>query len=176
MVLPGRIPYQLFFILCFFLGSCHHDQQQVDSNDSLQEHMINANKIMVKDESAAIEGFISRHAWNMTSTGTGLRYEIYSHGNGKRAGVKNQVSIAYIVFLIDGTLCYKVDERKPMMITLGQGEQIRGLEEGIMLMNEGDHARLVVPAHLAFGKQGDGNKIPGNSALYYDVYLIKVNS
>ena len=145
------------------------------AEDSLREHLINANKIMVKDESKEIEEFISRHPWKMTSTGTGLRYEIYEHGNGKRAEEKKQVTFIFSVYLLDGTLCYPADENKPVTIILGHGEQARGLEEGIMLMQEGDKARLLVPAHLAYGLQGDDNKIPGKSALYYDVTLLKVN-
>jgi FKBP-type peptidyl-prolyl cis-trans isomerase FkpA len=164
----------LFTVYC--LSSCRHEQQQqVSSEDSLKEHLINANKIMVKDESKEIEDFISRHQWKMTSTGTGLRYEIYSHGSGKKAEVKKEVTVAFSVYLLDGTLCYPADEKKPLTIIPGQGEQTRGLEEGIMLMHEGDKARLVVPSHLAFGIQGDGNKIPGRNALYYDVTLLKVN-
>ena len=174
MALPGEIRHQLLLIACLFIASCHRGEQQVVKEDSLQEHMINANKIMVKNESAEIEEFISRHSWKMTSTGTGLRYEIYRHGNGKKADVKNRVTICYTAYLLDGTLCYTVDEKNPLTITLGHGEQIRGLEEGIMQMNEGDHARLVIPAHLGFGIAGDKNKIPRNSALYYDVYLLKI--
>jgi FKBP-type peptidyl-prolyl cis-trans isomerase FkpA len=170
--------FSVYFILftVYFFSSCRHEQQQqVSSEDSLKEHLINANKIMVKDESKEIEDFISRHQWKMTSTGTGLRYEIYNHGSGKKAEEKKEVTVAFSVYLLDGTLCYPADEKKPLTIILGQGEQTRGLEEGIMLMHEGDKARLVVPSHLAFGIQGDGNKIPGRNALYYDVTLLRVN-
>jgi FKBP-type peptidyl-prolyl cis-trans isomerase FkpA len=161
-------------LLFFFLASCRNEQQpHVTSEDSLKEHLINANKIMVGDESKEIEEFISRHGWKMTSTGTGLRYEIYEQGKGKKAGEKKELTISFSVYLLDGTLCYPADE-KPLTIILGQGEQTRGLEEGIMLMREGDKARLVVPAHLAFGLQGDEKKIPGKNALYYDVVLLKV--
>ena len=130
---------------------------------------------MVKDESKEIDDFIARHPWKMTSTGTGLRYEIYHHGNGKKAAEKKQVSILFSVYLLDGTRCYSADENKPLTFILGHGEQTHGLEEGIAMMHEGDQARLVVPAHLAYGLQGDGNKIPAKNALYYDVTLLKVN-
>lgn len=175
MIIPGRIYFPLLFLFCFYFVSCHHAQQQVESVDSLKEHMMNVNRIMVKDESTEIEEFISRHPWKMSSTGTGLRYEIYKQGNGKKAGADKRVSISYNAFLLDGTPCYSADENKPLTFSLGHGEQPRGLEEGTMLMKEGDHAHLVVPAHLGFGMQGDGNKIPGNSPVYYDVTLLKVN-
>ena len=175
MTLPERTWIQVLFLFSFSFISCHHEQQQVVSNDSLKEHMINANKIIVQDESREIEDFISKHPWKMTSTGTGLRYEIYNHGNGKKAGAKKQVTILYSVFLLDGTICYSSDEKNALTITLGQGEETRGLEEGIMLMHAGARARLVVPAHLAYGMRGDGKKIPGGSPLYYDLTLLKVS-
>jgi len=157
--------------------SCrHHEPQQVAQPDSLNEHLINANKIMLKDERKEIEDFIVRHQWKMETTGTGLHYEIYSHGSGKKAELQKEASIAYTVYLLDGTKCYAADENHPLKISLGHGEQTRGLEEGVLMMREGDHARLVVPSHLGYGRPGDGNLVPGNSALYYDVALLKVTS
>ena len=159
---------------CFL--SCHHEQQQqVTSADSLKEHLINANKIMVKDESKEIEDFIIRHNWKMTTTGTGLRYEIYQHGNGRKAEPDKYVTISYSVYLLDGTLCYSYEPSKPLIIALGHNEQTHGLEEGVLKMQEGDKARLIVPYHLGYGVLGDDNKIPGQSSLYYDITLIKVN-
>ncbi|MCX6292622.1 MAG: FKBP-type peptidyl-prolyl cis-trans isomerase [Bacteroidetes bacterium] len=157
-------------------ASClqQHQQQQV-SDDSLKEHLVNVNKIMVEDESKKIDEFISRHQWKMTVSGTGLRYQVYEEGKGRHPSGKKQVSISYSVYLLDGTLCYAADEKKPLDFILGQGEQTHGLEEGVLLMKEGGKARLVVPAHLGFGRLGDDHKIPGNSPLYYDVKLLHVN-
>lgn len=167
--------WKLLLLLCF-LVSCHHtQQQQVVSTDSLKEQLINANKIIVQDESKEIKDFISRHQWKMNSTGTGLRYEIFQKGKEKKPEDKKQVSISYSVYLLDGTLCYSAGEKNPLIITLGHGEQTRGLEEGILLMHEGDKARLVVPSHLGYGTLGDNNKITGKSALYYEVTLLKVS-
>ena len=167
--------FQSLFILLSF-ASCHHEQQQQQqvSPDSLKEHLINANKISLANESKEIDDFISRHEWKMTQTGTGLRYEIYQHGKGKQAENEKQVTFAFSLYLTDGTLCYSADEKKPLTIVPGHAEQTHGLEEGILLMHEGDKVRLVVPAHLGYGMLGDDNKIPRKSILYYDVTLLKV--
>ena len=166
--------------ICFIcLTSCHRDmQQQQVSEDSLKEQMINANKIMVQNESDEIDEFISRHQWKMTMSGTGLRYEIYAHAGSKPAkkpGVRSEVSIAYSLYLEDGTLCYSAGEKNPLTFVIGRGEQTHGLEEGLMLMSEGDKARFVLPAHLGYGMLGDGIRIPRKSILYYDVTLLNVN-
>ena len=167
-----------FLLVGLFIGSCHHEQQQqMVSQDSLKEHLIKANKISIENESKLIDDFISRHQWKMTLTGTGLRYEIYSHenGKGKKAENEKQVTIAYTLYFADGTLCYPADAGKPITFILGHGQQPHGLEEGILFMHEGDRARLVVPAHLGYGMTGDDDKIPGRSILYYEVTLLKVN-
>ena len=111
----------------------------------------------------------------MTTNGTGLYYEIYQTGTGKNPIQHQQVSVSYKLFLIDGTLCYTIDEMNPLHFKIGEGTQMRGLEDAMMFMKEGDRARLVIPSHLAFGMNGDGNKIPGGSPLYIDIHLIKVS-
>jgi FKBP-type peptidyl-prolyl cis-trans isomerase len=135
--------------------------------------MLDITRSAVHDEATAISEFITRHGWKMEMTGTGLRYEIYQKGKGARADASHLLTISYKVFLLDGTLCYESDETHPLKLIVGRGQQINGLEQGLMLMNEGDRARFVIPNHLAFGVTGDQDKIPPASALYYDVHLIR---
>ena len=152
----------------------YNDSAPPDEVD--KERLLDINRSAVHDEATAIKDFITRHGWKMQMTGTGLHYEIYGHGSGERADATKLLSVAYKVFLLDGTLCYEHDETHPLKLITGRGQQINGLEEGLMLMNEGDRARFVIPNHLAFGITGDQEKIPPASALYYDVHLIKSES
>lgn len=141
-----------------------------------KEQLLNVNKAVVHDEAKLIEEFITRHGWKMQVTGTGLRYEIYKKGNGAFANGSSLLSIAYKAYLLDGTLCYEADTIHPLKLIIGKGQQINGLEEGLMMMNEGAHARFVIPNHLAYGITGDQDKIPPASALYYDVQLLKTET
>ncbi len=54
---------------------------------------------------------------------------------------------------------------------LGNGEVIRGWDEGILGMSPGDIRRLIIPADLAYGEQARSS-IPANSSLTFDVELI----
>ena len=85
----------------------------------------------------------------------------------------DEVQIVCKVFLLDVTLCYETDTTNPVAFKLGEGMQIRGLEEGIMTMIPGESARLIIPNHLAYGLRGDGEKIPPGAALFIDVKLLK---
>ena len=140
---------------------------------------------MVGDESKRIEDFIKLHSIKAERTGTGLRFDIFEHaclpnckagrqGKGVTPEIHDVVELKYKIFLLDGSLCYSSDSNGTMKFHLGEGEQVRGLEEAVMLMVPGDKARLIVPAHLSYGIAGDENKIPPASALYYEIEILKV--
>jgi FKBP-type peptidyl-prolyl cis-trans isomerase FkpA len=159
------------------LMACNNNNNEKKLGDEeIKDRMANVNKLMVRDESKDIDEFIARHQWKMEKTGTGLRYEIYSRTNGRTPVEKDTVAISYKLFLMDGTEAYNAEESKPLRFILGRGEQPSGLEEGLMMMHEGESARFVVPYHLGYGMTGDENKIPAGASLYYDVKLLKVGS
>ena len=169
------------FLLILFVSSCFvscnnnkADQQTQFSETQIEEHFINANKILVKNELGEIEKYIAAHHDSMESTGSGLRYRIYSKGKGEKAGIGKIVSIKYSVSLMNGGVCYSSKEKGLLCFNIGKGETIKGLEEGVSLLTLGDKAVFIIPSHLAYGIQGDDNKIPGRASLVYDVELIDV--
>ena len=62
--------------------------------------------------------------------------------------------------------------KKPIEFPLGQGNVIEGWDEGIALLQVGDKARFVIPAHLGYGSRGAGGVIPPNATLIFDVELM----
>jgi peptidylprolyl isomerase len=63
---------------------------------------------------------------------------------------------------------------KPFSFVLGQGQVIKGWDEGFKGMKEGGRRQLTIPASLAYGKSGSGSTIPPNAALVFVVDLLKV--
>lgn len=55
----------------------------------------------------------------------------------------------------------------------GAGEVIKGWDMGLEGMRVGAKRTLDIPAHLGYGKRGAGRDIPPNSALIFDVELLK---
>ncbi|CAN5670189.1 hypothetical protein BH11BAC1_BH11BAC1_22890 [soil metagenome] len=169
----------LFFCILSLVAiySCKRKYPESNPTDKIdKERLLDVSRSVVHDEAKAIEEFLSRHEWKMKMSGSGLRYEIYKAGNGANANGNSVLAIAYKVYQLDGTLCYEFDEAHPQHIVTGRGQQVKGLEEGLLMMSEGAHARFVVPDHLAYGLTGDQDKIPPASALYYDVHLIKIET
>lgn len=50
---------------------------------------------------------------------------------------------------------------------------IKGWDEGILLLNEGDEATFLIPPDLGYGPRGAGGVIPPNAWLIFDVKLVK---
>jgi FKBP-type peptidyl-prolyl cis-trans isomerase len=110
----------------------------------------------------------------MLNTGSGLRYLIYENGNGRFADTGNVVMLNYTLTLLNGDTIYTSHKNGKKEFLVGKGNVESGLEEAILLLKEGDRAKIIIPSHLAFGLPGDGDKIPAKATLVYDLELIQL--
>jgi len=138
--------------------------------------LIEANKQLVKTEDELISDYIERYNWEMQTTGTGLRYMIYSRGEGPPVMPAKSVRMDYTIHLLTGELCYSSEKDGTKEFILGKAEIENGLEEGILLLHVGDKAKFIIPSHLAFGLMGDFNKIPQKAALVYDLQILGIKN
>lgn len=165
----------LLFAL-ILITACHNEnpEQKNLSQEDLKEPLMEANKHVVKTEARHIEDFLRRYKWDITETGSGLRYMIYYHGKGEKA-VKGKLAIIdYTASFITGDVVYSSENDGLMTFIIGKGEVISGLEEGILLMNVGGKAKFIIPSHLAYGLIGDDKSIPGKATLIYDIQLLEL--
>jgi hypothetical protein len=140
-----------------------------------RDDMVRINQFLVGKDMEIIDAYIKRRRWEMEFTESGLGYQIHEHGSG--AGVKkgNLLTIDYTVSLLDGSICYSSDEDGPKTFRAGRGGIESGLEEGVLLLREGDRARFILPPFLAHGLVGDQSRIPARAVLVYELDLIKVS-
>ncbi|XP_042360875.1 peptidyl-prolyl cis-trans isomerase FKBP10-like isoform X2 [Plectropomus leopardus] len=55
---------------------------------------------------------------------------------------------------------------------LGQGDLIKGMEEGLLGMCVGERRFIIVPPFLAYGESGYGTKVPPQATLAFEVLLV----
>lgn len=109
----------------------------------------------------------------VTTTASGLQYEVLASGDGPRPGPQSTVVTHYHGTFVDGTVFDSSVERgTPAEFAVHQ--VIPGWTEALQLMSAGDKWRIACPPTLAYGEQGAGDSIPPNTALVFDIHLIEV--
>jgi peptidylprolyl isomerase len=111
---------------------------------------------------------------------SGLQYEDTVVGTGATPQKGQTCVMHYTGWLYENNAKGKkfdssVDRGKPFEFKLGQGQVIRGWDEGVATMKVGGKRTLVIPPDLGYGSRGVGNGlIPPNSTLIFDVELLDV--
>jgi FKBP-type peptidyl-prolyl cis-trans isomerase len=109
-------------------------------------------------------------------TPSGLIYWDIRVGNGDVAKEGSHVRVHYTGWLTNGKkFDSSVDAGKPFDFTIGNGEVIKGWEEGVAGMRNGGKRQLRIPPGLGYGAEGTpGGPIPPNATLIFDVQLLGV--
>ena len=106
------------------------------------------------------------------TTASGLQFQVLKAGEGKSAGPRSLVVTHYEGRLLDGTVFDSSVQRGTPAEFRVDGV-IKGWQEALQDMREGDKRRLWIPSELAYGAAGTG-PIPPNSVLVFEVELIDV--
>jgi FKBP-type peptidyl-prolyl cis-trans isomerase FklB len=123
------------------------------------------------------EAFLAQNAQKagVTTLPSGLQYEVITEGSGAKPTLKSSVTTHYHGTLINGTV-FDSSYQRGQPATFPVNGVIAGWTEALQLMSEGSKYRLYIPSDLAYGKRGAGRDIPGDTALIFDVELLKVNN
>jgi peptidylprolyl isomerase len=109
-------------------------------------------------------------------TDSGLQYWEIRVGNGEVAKEGSHVRVHYTGWLTTGKkFDSSVDAGKPFDFTIGNGEVIKGWEEGVSGMRVGGRRQLRIPPEIGYGADGTpGGPIPPNATLIFDIQLLGV--
>ena len=111
---------------------------------------------------------------NPTTTPSGLKYEDTVVGTGASPTNGRRVSVHYTGTFTDGKkFDSSRDRNQPFTFIIGNGNVIKGWDEGVLTMKVGGKRNLEIPAALGYGSR-DYQGIPGGSTLLFEVELISV--
>lgn len=130
---------------------------------------------LVGKEDKTIQDYMAKNNLKGVKQPSGLYYVQTQPGTGVRAEAGKSVSVHYTGKLLNGTkFDSSVDRNSPFDFALGQGQVIKGWDEGIALMSVGEKGLLLIPSALGYGTRGAGGSIPPNSVLIFEVELLDV--
>ena len=143
-----------------------YEKMQNEMNNNMEEQLI--------IDAQIIDQYLAEKNIEAINTASGLRYVISEMGSGSNAQVGSLVKVHYTGMLIDGTkFDSSLDRGVPFEFTLGQGQVIRGWDEGISYFNKGAKGTLYIPSSLGYGPNGvGGGVIPPNAILIFDIELL----
>jgi peptidylprolyl isomerase len=113
------------------------------------------------------------------TTPSGLRIIDLKPGTGSMPQAGQTVTVNYTGWLlVDGKKGKKfdssLDRSQPFSFTLGQGQVIKGWDEGVATMHVGGKRTLIIPPDLGYGATGAGDVIPPGATLIFDVDLLSL--
>jgi len=147
-----------------------------EANSIIQSYINTMNESKfgaVKEEG---EAFLADNAKKegVTTTASGLQYEVVSEGEGKKPAASDNVKVHYHGTLIDGTV-FDSSVQRGEPATFGVHQVIPGWTEALQLMTAGSKYRLYIPQNLAYGATPHpGGAIKPYMTLIFDVELLEV--
>jgi peptidylprolyl isomerase len=95
-------------------------------------------------------------------------------GTGAEAKAGESVTVNYVGALYSNGKVFDASwlRKEPFTFTLGEGQVIKGWDEGVVGMRVGGRRELIIPAELAYGAKGHPPTIPPNSPLIFIVDLL----
>lgn len=153
--------------------------------EDAQENFVKwVNKIDTRDfdvlkEELLLDRVEDSLAISTIKTATGLRYVYLKEGNGEESSFGKRVELSYSGKFINGEEFNSTEklENGVQEFYVGQEMQvIKGIEEVLLFLKEGDEVMLLMPSWTAFGTEGSVTGIvPPQTPVCYQVELKNVN-
>jgi FKBP-type peptidyl-prolyl cis-trans isomerase len=140
-----------------------------------------------KAEPAKVKAYVASKGLKLTTTASGLGYQITKLATGEKAVAGDSVVVNYVgKFLSDKVFDTNIASEakkankfisgrpyEPMRTVVGMQKSLPGFDEALMLFPVGTKVTVVIPSALAYGEQGYQNILP-YTPLVFDLEILKV--
>lgn len=166
------------FTLLIFFNSCKLEGVEETEITELQDGIIeNSLKDRILEEkplmlSDSINGEANEMVFQRED---GLRVEWDVKNVNRPIELNDVVMVNYTARVAAGEV-YDSNEKlgKPVPLKTNVGMMVRGWEEGLLEMHEGDQGRIMIPAALAYGENGYTTIIPPKADIIVDIEIIEI--
>jgi FKBP-type peptidyl-prolyl cis-trans isomerase FkpA len=130
-------------------------------------------------EKVLLKQFISSEKPGISPLPSGIYYINLRPGKGKKVELGDTLTINYEGRFLNGKFFDSTVKRhQPFQFVYGtEWQVIKGLEQAIGMMREGEHSLFILPSELGFGNTGSSTGvIPPFTSLIFEVEILKVSS
>jgi peptidylprolyl isomerase len=179
-------PSLLAVLLCLLvlpLAACGGDDSDGSSGEQTAEQPAGGPTPSAEETVAALADRISKDrktkpvlAIPAGGTPTKLTIKDIVPGTGKAAKQGDTVSVQYVgsSWSTGSEFDASWDKGQPFSFTLGNGDVIKGWDQGVQGMKAGGRRLLVIPPDLGYGAQGQPPTIAANETLAFVIDLESV--
>ncbi len=143
----------------------------------LQKAQADAAASAGKKAAEAGKAFLAENAKKkgVTTTASGLQYEVMKEGTGAKPTAAETVKVHYHGTLTNGEVFdSSVQRGEPISFPLNG--VIKGWTEGLQLMPTGSKFKFTIPSDLAYGDRGSPPKIGPGATLIFEVELLGIEA
>ncbi len=129
-------------------------------------------------EKIVLQQFLRQEQLPVKATSSGMYYLKIHEGKGKKIALGDTITINYEGKFLNGKFFDSTIRSKQLFqfVYGTEWQVVKGLEEAIGMMQEGEKAFVILPSDLAFGREGSSTGIiPPYTSLIFEVEIIKVN-
>ncbi len=146
-----------------------------EGNRIIREFIAETSRANFKDKIEAGKKFLEENGKRaeVTTTPSGLQYEILVKGNGQIPTQTSTVKAHYHGTLLDGTVFDSSVERNQPFET-HVTRVIKGWTEALLMMPVGSKWKLYLPYDLAYGERGAGGSIGPYETLIFEIELLEI--
>lgn len=149
---------------------------EAESNPILQAYFSSLNEKRAVSSLAEGQNWLAENGKKsgVTTTSTGLQYEVMREGTGPKPTATSTVKVHYHGTNIDGKVFdSSVDRGEPVEFPLNG--VIPGWTEGVQLMSVGSKYKFYIPGNLGYGpRPPQGSGIAPNATLIFEVELLEI--
>lgn len=130
-------------------------------------------------EVKAIQDYAAKKGLKTQSTPSGALVVVENAGEPVKGDSGKRVHVLYTGSFENGTVFEsnadgKNPNAQPMTVDVGQHGVIVGLEEAFRFFGKGGKGKVLIPAMLAYGQQGNPPVIPAYSNIIFDIQMLNV--
>ncbi|HRW25284.1 MAG TPA: FKBP-type peptidyl-prolyl cis-trans isomerase [Spirochaetia bacterium] len=146
-----------------------------DAQMTIQSAIMQAMQAIAARNSEAEAAFLAENGKKagVTTTASGLQYEVIKLGTGPKPIESDTVRVDYVGTFLDGKeFDSSINAGEPVVFPVAM--VIPGWVEGLQLMPVGSKYKFYIPSALAYGEQGSQGGIEPNKTLVFEVELLGI--